>query len=484
MGRCMVLYSVENRSGIPLMSKQNPTNSYEPGPMGTDYWRQDKAHFIHPYSDFTTFQQEGSHVISQGSGCYVIDSEGKQYLDAIAGLWCANIGHGRDDMAEAIANQARKLQYYNPFGHTTTEPASELAEKLAQLTPGSLNHVFYTTGGSTANDSAIRIIHYYNNLRGKPEKKKIIARNEGYHGSTYVAASLTGIAATKYELDTIGDHWISHVSAADMYRRPAGAENLSEQEYAAFLCNELENHILQLGPENVAAFIAEPVMGAGGVLVAPEGYHRGVADLCSKYDVLFVADEVVTAFGRLGEWVASESIYGVVPDVLIIAKGINSGYIPLGAAIFSSEIYQVISQPQIEGGVFSMGFTYTGHALACAAALKNIEVLGSEGVLTSVRDLAPYFQSEAQKLLEYAIVGDVRGEGLMLGIDLVTDKATKEPLEVAHRIYQRCLHYGVIVRPIGHVVVISPPLVITKAEIDELLKAVELSIRDVVADRG
>ena len=467
-----------------MMSKQKPTHPHDTGLTGADYWRQDKAHFIHPYTDFATFQQEGSHVISQGSGCYVVDSQGKQYLDAIAGLWCANIGHGRTEMADVIANQARKLQYYNPFGHTTTEPAAELAEKLAQLMPGSLNHVFYTTGGSTANDSAIRIIHYYNNLRGKPNKKKVIARKEGYHGSTYVAASLTGIAATKYELDTIGDEWISHVSSADMYRRPIGAETLSEPDYAAFLCKELENHILELGPENVAAFIAEPVMGAGGVLVAPQGYQRGVAEVCRKYDVLLVADEVVTGFGRLGEWVACEAVFGFVPDVLILAKGINSGYIPLGAAIFSSEIYRVISQPQVEGGVFSMGFTYSGHALACAAALKNIEIIESEDVLGNVRNLAPYFQSEARKLLDLAMVGDVRGEGFMLGIDLVEDKSTKAPFDVAHRIYQRCLHYGVIVRPIGHVVVISPPLIIKKAEIDELFNALELSIKDVVADKG
>ncbi|MBT3425361.1 MAG: aminotransferase [Gammaproteobacteria bacterium] len=465
------------------MSKQKSSNSSEPSLVTADYRRKDKAHFIHPYTDFATFQQEGSHVISRGSGCYVTDSDGKQYLDAIAGLWCANIGHGRSDMADAIAAQVRKIQYFNPFGHTTNEPAAELAEKLAELTPGSLNHVFYTTGGSTANDTAIRIIHYYNNLRGKPNKKKIISRNEGYHGSTYVAASLTGIELTKTELDTIGDEWISHVSAADMYRRPIGAETLSEQDYSVFLCNELENHILKLGPENVAAFIAEPIMGAGGVLVAPSGYHRGVAEVCRKYDVLVVADEVVTAFGRLGQWAASEAVYGFVPDVLIVAKGINSGYIPLGAAIFSNEIYRVISQPQVEGGVFTMGFTYSGHALACAAALKNIDILESEHILENVRELTPYFQSQARKLLDLAIVGDVRGEGFMLGIELVEDKISKTPLQVAHRIYQRCLHYGVIVRPIGHVVVISPPLIMKKIEIDQLLKAVELSIRDVIAEQ-
>ena len=447
-------------------------------------WRQDMDHYIHPWTDFSTFKEEGSLVMAESEGAYVVDSEGNRYIDGIGGLWCVNIGYANEEMAQAIAEQVRRITYYSSFGHLTTPPAAELAAKLAQLTPGKLNHVFYGTGGSMSNDTAFRIIHYYFNRLGKKNKKKIISRTDGYHGSTYVAASLTGIAATKYELDTIGDEWISHVSSADMYRRPIGAETLSEPDYAAFLCKELENHILELGPENVAAFIAEPVMGAGGVLVAPQGYQRGVAEVCRKYDVLLVADEVVTGFGRLGEWVACEAVFGFVPDVLILAKGINSGYIPLGAAIFSSEIYRVISQPQVEGGVFSMGFTYSGHALACAAALKNIEIIESEDVLGNVRNLAPYFQSEARKLLDLAMVGDVRGEGFMLGIDLVEDKSTKAPFDVAHRIYQRCLHYGVIVRPIGHVVVISPPLIIKKAEIDELFNALELSIKDVVADKG
>ena len=443
---------------------------------GSEIWRKDRAHVIHPYTDFATFQDEGSHVISSSAGCYVTDIEGNEYLDGIAGLWCTNIGHGRVDMAEAIARQVAKMQYYNPFGHTTNEPAAVLAEKMAQLTPGSLNHVYFTCGGSTANDSAIRVIHYYNNLRGKPNKKHVISRNNGYHGSTYVAANLTGIQATKHSFDAVGNDWISHVSAADMYRRPIGAESLSEAEYSQFLCNELENHIVQLGADNVAAFIVEPIMGAGGVLVAPTGYHAAVASMLKKYDILMVVDEVVTAFGRLGEWFTCESVFGFVPDVLVVAKGINSGYIPLGAAIFSSEIYDVISQPQVEGGVFSMGFTYTGHAVACAAALKNIEILETEDILHNVKKLGPVLQQEAEKLRRYDIVGDVRGLGFMLGIELVKDKQTREPLLGAHKIYELCLGLGVIVRPIGSVVVISPPLTFSSEDINKLLAALDQSI--------
>lgn len=458
------------------MNDTNTPNLDIGRPTGSEIWRKDRAHVIHPYTDFATFQDEGSHVISSSAGCYVTDIEGNEYLDGIAGLWCTNIGHGRVDMAEAIARQVAKMQYYNPFGHTTNEPAAVLAEKMAQLTPGSLNHVYFTCGGSTANDSAIRVIHYYNNLRGKPNKKHVISRNNGYHGSTYVAANLTGIQATKHSFDAVGNDWISHVSAADMYRRPIGAESLSEAEYSQFLCNELENHIVQLGADNVAAFIVEPIMGAGGVLVAPTGYHAAVASMLKKYDILMVVDEVVTAFGRLGEWFTCESVFGFVPDVLVVAKGINSGYIPLGAAIFSSEIYDVISQPQVEGGVFSMGFTYTGHAVACAAALKNIEILETEDILHNVKKLGPVLQQEAEKLRRYDIVGDVRGLGFMLGIELVKDKQTREPLLGAHKIYELCLGLGVIVRPIGSVVVISPPLTFSSEDIHKLFAALDQSI--------
>ncbi|MEM8660648.1 MAG: aminotransferase class III-fold pyridoxal phosphate-dependent enzyme, partial [Pseudomonadota bacterium] len=325
----------------------------------------DKDHVIHPYTDFSTFFEEGSQVIVGADGVHVEDAEGKRYLDAIGGLWCVNIGHGRREMADCIAEQVMSMQYYNPFGHTTNAPASLLAGKLAAIAPGDLNHVFYSCGGSTANDTALRLVHYYNNMRGKQGKKKIISRNNAYHGSTYVVANLTGIHGTKQGLDRICDDLIHHVSAADMYRRPIGAEELSEDEYCDFLVNEFENRIIQLGEDSVAAFIAEPIMGAGGVLVAPHGYHKRMYAICKKYDMLYIADEVVTAFGRLGEWFASESVFGIQPDIICIAKGLTSGYIPLGATLISDRLYEVISQPQVPGGALSMGFTYSGHAVAC-----------------------------------------------------------------------------------------------------------------------
>lgn len=445
-------------------------------------WQLDKDHVIHPYTDFATFHEQGSQIITKSEGNYIIDSNGERYLDGIAGLWCVNIGHAREEMADAIAAQVRKMQYYNPFGHTGSEPAAELAAKLAALSPGTLNHVFFTCGGSTANDSAMRVIHYYNNLRGKPNKKHIISRLDGYHGSTYVAANLTGIHGTKNSFDGIGKDWISHVSAASMYRRPPGAEELSDGDYANFLCNELEARILQLGADNVAAFIMEPIMGAGGVLVAPDGYHKKVADLCHRYDVLVVADEVVTAFGRLGAWVASEELYDFQPDVLILAKGINSGYVPLGAALFSDEIYEVISKPQCEDGVFSMGFTYTGHAVACAAALKNIDIMEREKLAENVLNLGPYLQSEAAKLLDSAIVGDVRGRGFMLGIELVKSKTTREALYATMDVFKNCLRRGVVIRPVGNTIIVSPPLTLTKENIDTIITSLKYAFAEVVAE--
>lgn len=440
-------------------------------------WQADKDHFIHPYTDFARFGVEGSQVITEAQGVHVVDSLGKRYLDAIAGLWCVNIGHGREDVAMKVADQIRKMQYYNPFGPSTNVPASILAREIATLTPGSLNRVFYSSGGSTANDVAVRMVHYYFDRLGKHEKKKIISRVDGYHGSTYVSAALTGIHATKIGFDRIGDGLIHHVSAADMYR---GVADRSEEDYCDFLVEEFEQRIQQLGPDNVAAFIAEPIMGAGGVLVAPDGYHRRMHDVCKRYDMLYIADEVVTAFGRLGEWFASEKLYGYVPDILISAKGITSGYVPLGATIISEEIHDVISRPQCEDGVFTMGFTYSGHPVACAAALETISILKREDILGHVQEVGPYLQTRARKLLRHEIVGDVRGSHLMLGIDLVADRDKKQgfapSVHAADKIFHICQENGVIIRPIGNRIVISPPLVLTKAHCDEIIDTLDMAL--------
>ncbi|MBO6637591.1 MAG: aminotransferase [Roseitalea sp.] len=442
-------------------------------------WASDRAHLLHPYTDFATFADEGSHIIESADGMYVTDTSGRRLLDGIAGLWCVNIGHGRKEMAEAIAAQVLKMEYHNPFGHSSNVPAAQLGAKLAELAPGPLNHVYYTCGGSTANDAAIRLVHYYFDMRGQHRKKKIIARTDGYHGATYVAASLTGIHGTKQGFDRIGEDFISHISAANLYAKPDG---LSDKAHCDHLVREFEARIEQLGPDNVAAFIAEPVMGAGGVLIAPDGYHRRMWEVCQRHGMLYIADEVVTAFGRLGEWFTSETLFDHVPDIIVCAKGLTSGYVPLGATLISDEIYETIARPQAKGGVFSMGLTYFGHPVACAAALKNIEIMDRENLLDNARQVGTYLQETAQSLLNLEIVGDVRGRHLMLGIDLVADKRTKAPLPqdagAAQSIFKKCLERGVIVRPVGDRIIVSPPLIINKDQCDALIGAISASIAE------
>ena len=447
-------------------------------PDANSAWAKDRAHVLHPYTDFTSFHDEGSQVIDGASGMHVTDTDGRKLLDGIAGLWCVNIGHGRQEMAEAISAQVMQMQYYNPFGHSTNVPAAELGFWLAQNAPGDLNHVYYTCGGSTANDAAIRLVHYYNSMRGLHRKKKIISRNCAYHGATYVAAELTGILATKNSFDRVGQDFIHHVSAANMYAMP---DDMTEAAYCDHLVQEFQDRIDQLGPDNVAAFIAEPIMGAGGVLIAPVGYHRRMREVCKTHDILYVADEVVTAFGRLGEWFTSESVFDCQPDILVSAKGITSGYIPLGATLISDEIYEVISRPQCEGGVFSMGLTYFGHPVACAAALKNIEIMERESLLQNAATVGGFFQSDAQRLRNLPCVGDVRGKGLMLAVDLVADKATKAPLPVSakagERVFKKCVENGVIVRPVGDRIVLSPPIIVSTDQCSVIVDAIEDAIR-------
>ena len=440
-------------------------------------WRQDLDHYIHPWTDFSTFKEGGSLIMAESEGAYVIDSEGNRYIDGIGGLWCVNIGYANEEMAQAIAEQVRRITYYSTFGHLTTPPAAELAAKLAELTPGKLNHVFYGTGGSMSNDTAIRIIHFYFNRLGKKNKKKIISRTDGYHGSTYLAMTLTGIEFDHQGFDLAPD-LVHHIPAPNPYRRPDG---MSLEEFCDEKVADLENKILELGPENVACFIAEPVMGAGGVIVPPPGYHRRTREVCDRYEVLYISDEVVTGFGRLGHFFASESVFDFVPDIITCAKGISSGYVPLSATLLSEAMYDVISVPQAEGAMFTHGFTYSGHPISCAAGLKNIEIMERDDICGHVRDVGPYLEEQLASLLEHPIVGDVRGSHFMMCIENVANKETKAllPAEVAigDRIAAHCQSRGVIVRPIAHLNVLSPPLILTRQQIDTMVEVLHDSIR-------
>ncbi len=448
-----------------------------------DIWQKDKDHFIHPWTDFSTFQEQGSMVVAESEGAYIFDSDGKRYLDGIGGLWCVNVGYGRAEIGQAMAEQATKMTYYSSFGHHTTVPVAELSAKLASLAPGPLNHVLYGSGGSMANDTTVRLVHFYFNQLGMPDKKMIITRENGYHGSTYLAMSMTGIDYDHIGFDVIGEPLIQRVSGPDLYRRPEGT---TPEEYTDLLLAEFRAKVESLGPQNVAAFFAEPIMGAGGVLVPPPGYLKGMRDLCTEFQVLFVADEVVTAFGRLGHFFASEDVFGIVPDIINSAKGLTSAYAPLSATLISDDIYDVISVPQAEGSVFAHGFTYSGHPVCCAAALANIEIIEREDICGHVRRVGPYFSERLASLSDLGIVGDVRGSHFMQCVENVADKETKElfdpSVHVGDRVAGACEKRGLIVRPIAHLNVLSPPLVLTVEQIDWMVDVLRDGIIEVQAD--
>ncbi len=447
-----------------------------------DIWQKDKDHFLHPWQMFDTFEKEGSLVISSAEGAHITDIHGNRYLDSVGGLWCTNIGQGREEMADAIAEQVRALAYASPFVDMTTAPAAELAAKLAELAPGSLNHVMFSCGGSTAIDSAYRLIQYYQNCRGKRDKKHIIARDGSYHGSTYIAMSIGGKKADHPpEFDYKRDD-IHHVSNPNFYRAP---QEQSQAEFLDFLVDELEQKILSIGADKVAAFFAEPVLGAGGVIVPPEGYHRRTFDLCKKHDVLYVSDEVVTAFGRLGHWFASEDVFGIQPDIITCAKGLSSGYLPLGATLYTDAIHDVISESG-HGRYFSNGYTYSGHPVCCAAALKNIEIMEREDMFTHARSVGDYFSEQLQSLTDLPIVGQVRGIRLMQCVEFVKNKQTRETfpdeLDIGKRISDIADKKGLLVRPIAHLNVMSPPLIMTRDDVDFVVETLGKGISKVTDD--
>ena len=437
---------------------------------------------IHPWDNFQNAGRNKRTVIGESQGIYVYDTDGNKLIDGPAGMWCVNVGHGRHEIAEAVAEQLRRMPYYSPWG-LSNAPAAELATRLAQLSPGDLNHVFFTTGGSTAVDSALRFVMFFNNYLGRPDKKHIISRHNAYHGSTYLAASCSGKERDKSFLD-FETGFIHHLPSPNPYRR---AEGTTVEKFCAQKVADLENKILELGADKVAAFIAEPILASGGVIVPPPGYHKACLELCRRHDVLYISDEVVTAFGRLGHWFASEAVFDIVPDIITTAKGITSGYVPLGAVLISDRVLSRVSGDDAKGAVFSNGFTYSGHPVACAAALKNIEIIEQENLLAHVRDIGPYFQQRLRELGDIPIVGDVRGAGLMACVECVISKDSKNPLtldyEIGNRIDKHCQRLGLIVRPLINMCVMSPPLVVTRAQVDDLVgmlrEGIELAMEDV-----
>ena len=462
------------------MTSKTPANSDTV--QESTAWDLDRKHVLHPFQHFSSFAVDGSLVMQKGDGCYISDDSGKRYFDAIGGMWCTNIGLGRQEMADAIAAQVTNMAYSNPFVDMTNEPAAKLAAKLAEIAPGDLNHVLFSCGGSTANDLGYRVIRMYQGARGKPEKRHILSRVDSYHGSTYLAASIGGKPADRIdEFDYITD-WIHHMASPDLYRAPEHIT--SEADFCDFLINDMEEKILEIGAENIAAFYAEPLLGSGGVIVPPEGYNKRTWELCQKHDILYVADEVVTGFGRLGHWFVSKELFDVQPDIITCAKGLTSGYLPLGATIFSDKIYNVMSNN--DDRFFAAGLTYTGHPVSCVAALKNIEIMEREKLFDNVNAVGPYFEEQLSTLLDLPIVGDVRGHKFMMCVVNVQNKKTKEffapEVNISKRISNHCEDLNLIVRPIMDLNVLSPPLTMTRDDVDfvvaTLRKAIELTMDD------
>lgn len=438
---------------------------------------RDQRHLVHPYQVFDTYLDDPVLPIVSGQGAHLVDTDGREYIDAVGGMWCTNIGLGRDEMADAIAAQVRELAYANPFTDMTNVPAGRLAEKLAQLSPGNLNHVYFSTGGSTAVDAAFRTVQFYQHARGKHEKRHILSRNDAYHGTTYASVSIGGKSGDRVPWFDYIDDVIHHLSSPNFYRY--GGE-MTEQEFADHLVAEFEAKVAELGgPDHVAAFFAEPVMGSGGVVMPPGDYLQRINRFCREHDILYVSDEVVTAFGRLGEWFVSESMFGLEPDMITSAKGLTSGYLPLGATLMTDELYEVISQPG-QGFFYGVGHTYSGHPVSCAAGLKNIEIMEREQLLAHVKDVGPYFLDQLDSLRDLPMVGDVRGSHLMTCVEFVADRETKRtyPSEanVGRTVARQAESRGLIVRPSENLSVMSPPLVITRDDADAIVARLRESI--------
>jgi len=442
---------------------------------------RDIAYQLHPFTNLGRHETEGPLVITRGKGVYVFDESGREYLEGMAGLWCTALGFGEARLAEAAARQLHTLPYYHQFGGKANDVAITLAERLVQLMPVPMSKVFFNNSGSEANESAVKLVWYYNNARGRHRKKKIIARQRGYHGTTMVAASLTGLAASHRDFD-LPIPQVRHTDCPYFYRYAKPGE--TEEQFATRLAENLDAQIQREDPDTVAAFIAEPVMGAGGVIVPPATYFEKVQAVLKQHDVLLIADEVICGFGRTGRMFGSET-FGLQPDIVTMAKAITSGYLPLSATVISEEIYRACVGQSEKHGVFAHGYTYTGHPAACAVALESLDIYAERDLVGHVRRLAPRLQDGLRRLAGHPLVGDVRGVGLVAGVELVPDKpgrGTFDPPGKAGALFvARAQANGLIVRNLQDTVAVCPPLVISEDELDELLRRFGTALEETAA---
>lgn len=425
----------------------------------------DARHHVHPFMDTKELNEQGARVITRADGVWLTDSDGAQYLDAMAGLWCVNIGYGRDELADAAARQMRQLPYYNTFFKTTHPPVVALAARVAELASDPMNRVFFAGSGSEANDTNIRFVRHYWAAQGKPEKSIIISRKNGYHGSSLGSASLGGMSAM-HEQGGMPIPDIHHIGQPHWW---AEGGDMSQDEFGILRARELEQAIDQLGEGRVAAFIAEPVQGAGGVIVPPDSYWPEISRICAEREILLIADEVICGFGRTGNWFGSET-YGIKPDIMTIAKGLSSGYAPIGGSIISEPVMQVF---EAVAGEFVHGYTYSGHPVSAAVALENLRILDEEGIVTRVaRETAPYLEQVWRGLSDHPLVGEARICGMMGALELTPDKSARAAFAdkgAAGMIArEHSFSAGMVMRAVGDAMIISPPLTISKEDIDTL----------------
>lgn len=426
----------------------------------------DRDHHLHPFTDALLLGQEGARVISRAEGVYLWDTDGNKMLDAMAGLWCVNVGYGRKELAEVAFKQMQELPYYNAFFKTTHAPVVDLSRLIAQVTPEHMKHVFFCGSGSEANDTVLRMVRHYWDVKGKPSKKTIISRVNAYHGSTVAGASLGGMT-WMHEQGDLPIPGIVHIDQPYWYKEGG---DLTPEEFGLKAAQALESKILELGEDNVGAFIAEPIQGAGGVIVPPSTYWPEIKRILDKYDILLVIDEVICGFGRTGEWFGSD-FYGLKPDLMPIAKGLSSGYLPIGGVVVGDRVAQTLVD---EGGEFNHGYTYSGHPVAAAVAAANIRILLDEGIVERVRDdVGPYLQERWREFVDHPLVGEVRGVGLVGALELTNDKNARTCFDDKGSTGALCRDFcnkvGLVMRATGDTMIISPPLVITREEIDELI---------------
>jgi adenosylmethionine-8-amino-7-oxononanoate aminotransferase len=463
-----------------MAAMRDVSDTFEVGLSAEEATELARRHLVQPWPYAGLIGTEARSFIGKGDGVYIWDGEGRRLIDGPAGMWCVNVGHRREELAAVMYDQAMALSYNTPW-YTMSEASAVLAERIAGHAPGDLEHVFFTTGGSSAVETALRFMQYYNNVRGRPEKKLILSRGGAYHGSTYLSASLNGRPRDHDWMDGASD-LVGKLTTPNPFRRPAGA---SAEGFADFLVEEFRETVARLGADRIGAFVAEPIQASGGVIVPPEGYLQRIREICRDNDILYISDEVVTGFGRLGHVFASGEVFGLDPDMITFAKGVTSGYFPLGGVVISEHLLEQLRKSNHATAMFGHGYTYSSHPIGCAVALKNLDLLEG-GILDHVRRIAPHFQAQLKTLEELPLVGEVRGAGLMACVECVADRESNDPLQldkdVGKRIDQHCQQLGLLVRPLINMCVMSPPLIISEAQIDDMVTILREGISRTMED--